>query len=67
MEATQGRTGQPERTGDRHKTLALERGTSGNQGERKGYAARCDTCGAVTFGGFANKTLAKAALEHARG
>jgi hypothetical protein len=47
-----------------HKTTAYERGRFGDQGQRKGYAASCDTCGAVTFGGFANKTLAKAALEH---
>jgi len=50
-----------------HKTVAFERGTFGDQGQKKGYAARCDTCAAVTFGGFANKTLAKAALEHDRG
>lgn len=47
-----------------HKAVAFERGTSGDQGQRKGYAARCDTCGAVTFGGFATKTAAKAALLH---
>ncbi|MET3718333.1 hypothetical protein [Arthrobacter sp. UYEF21] len=48
----------------KHKAVAFERGTSGDQGQHKGYAARCDTCGAVTFGGFRTKTEAKAALEH---
>ncbi|WNT44936.1 hypothetical protein SEA_ABBYDAISY_41 [Arthrobacter phage AbbyDaisy] len=52
-------------TAKRHKTVAYERGTFGDQGQLKGYAASCETCGAVTFGGFASKTLAKAALEHA--
>lgn len=47
-----------------HKVAAFERGRSGDQGQRKGYAAACETCGAVTFGGFATKTDAKAALEH---
>lgn len=47
-----------------HKAVAFERGTSGDQGQRKGYAASCETCGAVTFGGFGSKTDAKAALEH---
>lgn len=47
-----------------HKTTTFERGTSGDKGERKGYAARCETCGAVTFGGFPSKTAAKEALEH---
>lgn len=51
-------------TAKRHKTVAYERGTFGDQGQLKGYAASCETCGAVTFGGFASKTLAKAALEH---
>jgi hypothetical protein len=51
----------------KHQTVAFERGTSGNQGEAKGYAARCETCGAVTFGGFQTKTQAKAALEHTEG
>lgn len=48
----------------RHSVVAFERGTSGDQGQHKGYAARCDTCGALTFGGFRTKTEAKAALEH---
>lgn len=48
-----------------HKTVAFERGTYGHQGEQKGYAASCETCGAVTFGGFRTKTDAKAALLHA--
>lgn len=47
-----------------HNAVAFERGTSGGQGQSKGYAARCDTCGAVTFGGFRTKTDAKAALLH---
>ncbi|WP_267275764.1 hypothetical protein [Arthrobacter sp. CDRTa11] len=47
-----------------HKTLAFERGTYGPQGDQTGYAARCETCGAVTFGGFRTKTDAKAALLH---
>ncbi|GAA1337067.1 hypothetical protein [Arthrobacter roseus] len=45
-----------------HKATTFERGTSGDQGQWKGYAARC-TCGAVTFGGFGSKTDAKGALE----
>lgn len=48
----------------RHIAVAFERGTSGFTGQNKGYAARCETCGAVTFGGFQTKTEAKAALEH---
>jgi hypothetical protein len=48
----------------RHSAVAFERGTSGGQGQHKGYAAQCDTCGAVTFGGFRTKTDAKGALEH---
>ena len=48
----------------RHIAVAFERGTYGHDGSQKGYAARCDTCGAVTFGGFRTKTDAKAALEH---
>lgn len=49
---------------DRHKAVAFERGTSGDQGQHKGYAASCETCDAVTFGGFRTKTEAKAALDH---
>jgi len=68
MGQAQDRTGQAELTGEpkngRHIAVAYERGTFGDQGQMKGYAASCETCGAVTFGGFANKTLAKAALEH---
>jgi hypothetical protein len=48
----------------KHKIVAFERGRFGDQGQRKGYAARCETCGAVTFGGFASKSEAKWALEH---
>lgn len=48
----------------KHKTVAFERGTYGPTGTQPGYAARCVTCGAVTFGGFRTKTEAKAALEH---
>jgi hypothetical protein len=47
-----------------HKAVAFERGTYGDQGEQKGYAASCETCGAVTFGGFRTKNDAKAALLH---
>ena len=47
-----------------HKTVAFERGTYGHEGQQKGYAARCNTCGAVTFGGFRTKADAKAALLH---
>jgi hypothetical protein len=47
-----------------HKAVAFERGTHGDQGQYKGYAASCETCGAVTFGGFRTKTDAKAALIH---
>lgn len=47
-----------------HKVVAYERGTYGDQGQAKGYAASCETCGAVTFGGFRTKTEAKWALEH---
>ncbi|WP_432244795.1 hypothetical protein ACRB8A_12385 [Arthrobacter sp. G.S.26] len=50
----------------KHVTVAFERGTSGDQGQRKGYAARCETCGAVTFGGFRTKTEAKGALLHTK-
>lgn len=64
MEQPQDRTEQPKVLARRHHAVAYERGTFGDQGQLKGYAASCDTCGAVTFGGFANKTLAKAALEH---
>lgn len=64
MEATQYRTVQGERAGVNHKAVAFERGTSGDQGQHKGYAARCETCTAITFGGFRTKTEAKAALEH---
>ena len=49
-----------------HKATTFVRGTSGDQGQRKGYAASC-TCGAVTFGGFESRTDAKAALEHTEG
>ena len=45
-----------------HKATTFVRGTSGDQGQRKGYAAAC-TCGAVTFGGFGSRTEARAALE----
>ena len=45
-----------------HKATTFVRGTSGDQGQRKGYAASC-TCGAVTFGGFGSRTEARAALE----
>ncbi|MEV8081137.1 hypothetical protein AB0O38_16100 [Pseudarthrobacter oxydans] len=48
----------------KHQAIAFERGTYGDQGQQKGYAARCETCGAVTFGGFRTKTAAKAALLH---
>lgn len=47
-----------------HKAVAFERGTSGDQGQHKGYAASCETCGAVIFGGFPTKTEAKGALDH---
>ena len=47
-----------------HKTVAFERGTSDYRGMVKGYAAECETCGAVTFGGFATKAAAIDALEH---
>jgi hypothetical protein len=50
----------------KHKTVAFERGTYGWDGRQKAYAARCDTCGAVTFGGFRTKTDAKAALLHTK-
>lgn len=49
-----------------HKIETVERGTSGDQGQYKGYAARC-TCGAITFGGFGTRTEARAALEHEEG
>lgn len=49
----------------KHKAVAFERGTHGYDGGQQGYAARCDTCGAVTFGGFSTKASAKAALFHA--
>jgi hypothetical protein len=49
-----------------HKAVAFERGTYGHDGSQKGYAARCETCAAVTFGGFRTKTDAKAALEHVK-
>lgn len=39
-----------------HKVVTLER-----QG---GYAARCDTCGVITFGGFRTRTEARAELAH---
>jgi hypothetical protein len=48
----------------RHIAVAFERGTSGDQGQHKGYAASCETCDALTFGGFRTKTGAKAALMH---
>ncbi|QDG90678.1 hypothetical protein [Pseudarthrobacter sp. NIBRBAC000502770] len=48
----------------RHIAVAFERGTYGHDGSQNGFAARCETCGAVTFGGFRTKTDAKAALEH---
>lgn len=54
----------PKARPQRHQTAAFERGTYGHDGSQKGYAARCDTCGTVTFGGFRTKTDAKAALEH---
>jgi hypothetical protein len=64
MEATQVRTRQPERAGERHKAVAFERGMSGDQGQLKGYVASCGSCSAVTFGGFRTKTEAKSALMH---
>jgi len=39
-----------------HKITTFERGG--------GYAARCDTCGDLTFGGFPTRTAARAALVH---
>lgn len=50
-----------------HKAVAFVRGTYGHDGSQKGYAASCETCGAVTFGGFRTKTDAKGALEHSHG
>lgn len=47
-----------------HKVLAFERGTYGDAGELQGYAARCETCGAATFGGFASKSAASSSLLH---
>ena len=49
-----------------HKITTVERGKSGDQGQRKGYAASC-TCGAITFGGFGSRTEARDALEHGEG
>ena len=63
MEQQHDKTGKPKR----HVTVAFERGTYGHDGRQKGYAARCESCGAVTFGGFRTKTDAKASLEHSRG
>jgi hypothetical protein len=48
----------------KHVTVAFPRGTYGPDGTQPGFAARCETCGVVTFGGFRTKTEAKAALEH---
>ena len=49
----------------RHHVTTFVRGTSDPQGIRKGYAASC-TCGAVTFGGFVDRTSARDALEHGK-
>lgn len=49
---------------EQHKVSAFERGTYGHDGTQKGYAASCETCVAVTFGGFRTKNGAKAALLH---
>lgn len=51
---------------DRHVVLTVERGSYGHDGRQMGYAASCETCGAVTFGGFRTKTDAKAALLHTK-
>jgi len=40
-----------------HRVVTLER--------NGGYAARCETCGDITFGGFRTRTEARAALVHA--
>ena len=39
-----------------HKVVTIERGD--------GYAARCETCGDITFGGFPTRTEAREALTH---
>lgn len=64
MEATQDSMVQIKPRPVPHKASAFERGTSGDQGQHKGYAASCETCEAVTFGGFRTKTQAKCALMH---
>jgi hypothetical protein len=63
MEQHEDKTGQGRRR-NAHKAVAFERGAYGHDGSQKGYAASCETCGAVTFGGFRTKTDAKGALEH---
>lgn len=50
-----------------HRVRAFERGTYGDQGQHQGYAASCETCGAVTFGGFASKSDARNSLVHRTG
>ncbi|WP_102509081.1 hypothetical protein [Sanguibacter massiliensis] len=44
-----------------HKVVTMERGTT-DEG-RQGYAARCETCGTLTFGGAESRTAARRALD----
>ncbi len=44
-----------------HAVTVVSRGTT--EEGRPGWAARC-SCGAITFGGFASRAAARAALDH---
>lgn len=49
-----------------HKIITIERGDAYTEtGEYigQGYAARCEDCDAITFGGFPSRSSARAALS----
>lgn len=45
----------------RHKVVTVPRGTTDDGAQ--GYAARCEDCTAITFGGFTSRSTARAALD----
>lgn len=46
-----------------HEVVTVERGTTWDG--KPGFAARCDTCGAITFGGAPSRRAAREALDGA--
>lgn len=49
----------------RHRVITFERGTAQDDSGRfiPGYAARCEGCGALTFGGAVSRYAAREALR----